>query len=173
MLQLLPTDTCYGLAWEFNEQDYHEIYRLKGRDFTKQLAWLIRDYQDLKRYIKITDEQIDFLKNYPHPWSILWKMWPNFLLPSFLDNEIYQNISLRVAEGCIDANIRDKLSYPMFLTSANISWSQESRTLSGAREFFPWINGFDGGVCDHPPSDILEFWEDVKVKYLRKVSVII
>lgn len=157
MLQILPTDTCYWLAWGFNEQDYQEIYRLKGRDFVKPLAWLVRDYEDLKQYIEITDEQMEFLKKYPRPWSILGKRREEYILPWFLDARKYENISLRVAEKCIIADIRDRLDYPLFLTSANISANPESKTLSEAREVFSWVEGLDGGVCDQPPSDIFGF----------------
>lgn len=168
MVILLPTDTCYGLASEFTEQDYREIYRLKGRDFMKPLAWLVRDYEELQKYIEITDEQIEFLQNYPRPWSILGTKRKDFVLPEFLDPKTYEKISLRVAEKCIIAYIRDNVSYPLFLTSANLSGNPESKTLAEAREFFPWVEGMDGGICDELPSDIFEFWEDGEVKYLRK-----
>lgn len=99
MLLLLPTDTCYGLAGEFTEQDYHEIYRLKGRDFQKQLAFLVEDYADMKKYIEISDEQIDFLRTYPYPWSFLGKRICT--LPTWMDGDSYQMLSLRVAKVCL------------------------------------------------------------------------
>ena len=202
MLTIIPTDTCYGLAWDFNEQDYQEIYRLKGRDFTKLLAWLVRDYEDLHKYIEITDEQIEFLQNYPRPWSILGKKREDFILPEFLDAKTYEKISLRVASACLPKSVfsgnppPDKgelegvtqkrilysvthpippfsgrgLGYPLFLTSANISGNPESKTLVEAREFFPWVEGIDGGICDEPPSDIFFFDEQGSVEYLRKYT---
>lgn len=169
MISLLPTDTCYGLAWEFNEQDYHEIYRLKWRNFTNPLAWVVRNYDSLKKYIEITDEQIDFLKSYHRPWSILGKRMKSYVLPNFLDPETYQMISLRVAGVCIPADIRNNIQYPFFLTSANISGNPESKTLAEARGYFPWIDGIDHGVCDELPSDIFEFGENWGIKYLRKL----
>lgn len=128
----------------------------------------MKDYEDLQKYIEITDEQIEFLKKYPRPWSILGKKREDFVLPEFLNPITYEKISLRVAEKCIIADIRDNLSYPLFLTSANISGNPESKTLAEAREYFPWLKWVDGGICDEPPSDIFEFWEDGEVKYLRK-----
>ena len=168
MIQLLPTDTCYGLAGEFTEQDYNEIYHLKWRDFTKPLAWLVRNYEDLHKYIEITDEQMEFLKQYPRPWSILGKRREDFILPEFLDGKTYEKISLRVAEKCIIADIRYNVSYPLFLTSANLSGNPESKTLAEAREYFPWLEWIDGGICDEPPSDIFSFWEDGGIIFLRK-----
>lgn len=168
MLFLLPTDTCYGLAWSFTEQDYNEIYRLKWRDFIKPLAWLVRDYENLRKYIEITDEQIKFLQNYPRPWSILGKKREDFILPEFLDAKTYEKISIRVADECIIADICDNVSYPLFLTSANPSGNPESKTLAEARGFFPWVEGIDGGICDESPSDIFFFWEKWEVVFLRK-----
>jgi tRNA A37 threonylcarbamoyladenosine synthetase subunit TsaC/SUA5/YrdC len=81
---LLPTDTCYGLAGEFTEQDYLEIYRRKGRDFDKLLAILVEDFDDMRRYIEISDEQIEFLRDYPHPWSFLGKKKSDFALPAWM-----------------------------------------------------------------------------------------
>ena len=119
MLFLLPTDTCYGLAGSFTQEDYALIYRHKGRDFDKPLAILVRDFDDMDTYIEITQEQKDFLKNYPYPWSFLGKRKSSFILPAFLDAR-YELISLRVASQCIDAKFRDSIQYPIFLTSANL-----------------------------------------------------
>lgn len=195
MLTLLPTDTCYWLAWEFNEQDYQEIYRLKWRDFMKPLAWLVEDYEDLKIYIEITDEQIDFLKKYHRPWSILGKRRADYVLPDFLDEKQYEKISFRVASECLCNNEKwsdpvfqkpelprhlpqkredssqwqvQDFSFPLFLTSANLSGMPESKTLAEARELFPWVEGINGGLCDIPPSDIFEFQENGEIVYLRR-----
>lgn len=56
----------------------------------------------------------------------------------------YERLSLRVAESCINANIRDNIDYPLFLTSANFSGTPESKTLAEAKLAFPSIDGIDG-----------------------------
>lgn len=170
MVFLLPTDTCYGLAWGFNEQDYLEIYRLKGRDFSKQLAFLVEDFDTMKQYIEITDEQIEFLKKYPHPWSFLGKRKSDFLLPVWMDAEKYQILSLRVASVCMSNSElwTSNYTYPLFLTSANLSGAPESKTLAEATKVFPSITGIDGGYCSQPPSDIFSIGEDGRLKYLRR-----
>ncbi len=168
MLQIIPTDTCYGLAWELNQQDFLEIYRLKWRDFRKQLAILVRDYDDMDEFIEISNEQKKFLHDYPFPWSFLGKKNKNFILPDFMNDIEYAKIALRVAENCIPANIRDSVKYPLFLTSANISWNPESKTLAEAREYFLWILWYNGGVCEWLPSDIFSLDPRGKIIYLRK-----
>jgi L-threonylcarbamoyladenylate synthase len=168
MLYIIPTDTCYGLAGSFAETDYTEIYRLKGRDFAKPLALLVESFEDMKRYIEITDVQIQSLKNYPHPWSFLGKRICE--LPDWIDSEKYTMLSIRVAEVCVpNYELRiPNYEFPLFLTSANLSGNPESKTLTEARVFFPSVEGIDGGVCDRPPSDIFSLWEDGELKYLRR-----
>jgi tRNA A37 threonylcarbamoyladenosine synthetase subunit TsaC/SUA5/YrdC len=164
MVFLLPTDTCYGLAGEFSQSDYLEIYRLKGRDFSKPLAFLVENFEDMKKYIEISDEQIEFLKKYPHPWSFLGKRVCE--LPNWMDADRYTMLSLRIASVCLKKS--GTMNFPLFLTSANLSGHSESKTLTEAKEFFPWIDGIDGGLCSRPPSDIFSLWENGKLEYLRK-----
>lgn len=168
MLSLLPTDTCYGLAGELTREDYDEIYRLKWRDFSKPLAILVRDYADMEKYIDISLGQKEFLKNYPYPWSFLGKRTDTYILPEYMEKDMYAKISLRVAENCINANIRDIISYPLFLTSANLSGSTESSVLQVAQTFFPMLWGIDGWVCMGKPSDIFSLSVSGEIIYLRK-----
>lgn len=107
------------------EQDYAMIYDLKGRSFKKQLAFLVRDFAMLEEYAHITPQQILFLKNYPHPWSVVLPRKQSYQLPSFLDAKQYANISFRLATQCLsvetEAHIVAQATFPLFLTSANIS----------------------------------------------------
>lgn len=168
MLHLLPTDTCYWLAWEFNKQDFLEIYRLKWRDFHKQLAILVRDYDDMDEFIEISNEQKKFLHDYSFPWSFLGKKNKSFILPDFMNDIEYTKIALRVAENCIPANIRESIKYPLFLTSANLSGSPESTTLEIAKESFPWLEWYNLWICDRLPSDIFSLDLRGEIIYLRK-----
>jgi tRNA A37 threonylcarbamoyladenosine synthetase subunit TsaC/SUA5/YrdC len=170
MLLLLPTDTCYGLAWDFTRENFLTINTLKWRDDTKRLALLVEDFEDLKPYVMISDEQIEFLKKYPHPWSFLGVRNPDFILPDWMEENKYEMFSLRVAKVCI-LNYEWSITnyeYPLFLTSANLSGHPESKTLEEAQRVFPWIEGIDGGICDQPPSDIFSIDERGELKYLRR-----
>ncbi len=92
----------------------------------------------MKRYIDISDEQIEYLKNYPHPWSFVGFKNPNFLLPDFLDETQYNKISLRVGKVALK-NYHG--TYPLFLTSANPSGQKEAQTFEEAKIYFPEIDG--------------------------------
>ncbi len=167
---LLPTDTCYGLAGNFTREDFDAINQMKWRDNTKRLALLVADFDDMKKYVEIRDEQIEFLKQYPHPWSFLVVRHPRFTVPEWMDPSKYEKLSLRVASVCVPhywSRMRD-LSLPLFLTSANLSGHPESRTLEEAKKYFPHLDGIDGGLCDRPPSDIFSLGEDGEILYLRR-----
>jgi hypothetical protein len=68
---------------------------------TKQLAFLVGDFSDMQKYIEISDEQIEFLRKYPYPWSFLGVRNKDFNLPDWMDAEKYEKISLRVASVCL------------------------------------------------------------------------
>lgn len=123
----------------------------------------------MRQYIEITPEQIEYLRSYPRPWSYLGIRNPEYDLPTFLDVGQYTRLSVRVANSCLSAISCDlSPTFPLFLTSANLSGNPESKTLAEARGYFPDITGIDGGVCDKIPSDIFYFDERGKVVYLRK-----
>ncbi len=91
----------------------------------------------LRQYSDITDAHIKTLKEYIYPWSIILNRKDTLILPEYLDQEQYTSISFRVASNCIPAYIRNRIKYPLFLTSANLSGSSESTTLSQTQAYFP------------------------------------
>lgn len=104
----------------------------------------------MKTYIDISDEQREFLRAYPHPWSFLGKKSDNFVLPSWMNTEQYQMLSLRVARVCLKDTLSEisplypsvsegRIQYPLFLTSANLSGDPESHTLAEAKGVFPGV----------------------------------
>lgn len=168
MLKILSTDTCYGIAWNLEKSDFEAIYRLKGRDSTKKLAFLVRDFDELQKIAIISDEQIKIIKNYPHPFSVLLPPNKDYNFPDFLKIDNYPLISVRIWEECLPKEILEKLEFPLFLTSANKSGERESATFVEAKKNFPEIEGFDGGICNNPPSDIFSFSEKDELVYLRQ-----
>lgn len=131
----IPTDTCYGLACSFSDQGwYTRIYELKWREEQKPLALVVESFDDIREFVEITDEQLDFLRSYPYPFTLLAR--PIISLPDFLDPEKYAFLGLRVAEKCIDANIRNNIQFPLFLTSANKAGEKECFTSDEVRGVF-------------------------------------
>lgn len=165
----LPTDTCYGLACRFDDEGgYKKIFELKGRDASKPLALVVETFDDIPKYVEISDTQLEFLKTYPFPFTLLAK--PVIPLPVFLEPEKYIFLGLRVAETCIDANFRKSIDFPLFLTSANKSdkpecfTRQEVRMVFGSSVEILWEQS--GG---QKPSNVFRFLGDtLEIEYKRR-----
>lgn len=173
MIYCIPTDTCFWIASNiFSKDDYNRIYELKWRGYNNPLAFLVKWYNDIDKIIDITQEQIDFLKNYPHPFTVIGNLKKDFILPDFLDKQIYSKIAIRVAKECINHDIIKKLDYPMFLTSANYSWEKEIYSYNAALDIFwkfEWVTVISWITKNYPPSNIFSFIDDtLELNFLRQ-----
>ncbi|MDQ1343403.1 MAG: hypothetical protein QG650_122 [Patescibacteria group bacterium] len=167
----IPTDTCYGLAAELSSiEGYADIYRLKGRDFTKPLAFVVRTFDEFSRYADFTREQMAFLREYPYPFTVLAVPKNGAPIPEFLDAAQYRKIALRVGERCVPADIANALPFPFFLTSANRSGDTEARTAEECLAAFgPDVRVMGKGIADRPASDIFEFeGKTTGLRYVRR-----
>lgn len=175
MIFAIPTDTCYWIGCDIHDADgYRDLYLMKWRDFDKPCAMVIRDFEDLKKYSNLSDEQIRELKIYPHPFTILLTTNTDFRYPDFIDPDKYKKMAFRIAEQCIPEEAREKIVFPIFLTSANKSWEKElyspedilsvfsdwkAKLQIFERKITPWL----------PGSDIFEFiGNTIEKRYLRK-----
>lgn len=91
----------------------------------------------LAQYGVISESQIAFLRAYPFPWSVILPRNQDAIFPIPLWLPDYEYISFRVATACISESLREIVSYPLFLTSANLSGNPESKTLAEASASFP------------------------------------
>ncbi len=185
MLYILPTDTCFWLACSISEiEDYDKIYEIKNRDKSKAIAIIVWDFDYFFEATKLTEKQINFLKNYKNPFTILIekeKILDKKLLKiinNLPNSKIYKKIAFRVAHTEIQKNLI-KQKWLLFLTSANKSWNPEIFFVEKIQEEFQddlWkynikilaLNGYSIN-SKKKSSDIFEFvWESEEVKYFRK-----
>lgn len=182
MIYILPTDTCFGIWCAiYDTKSYHKIYDIKKRDLQKPLAIMVESYDWLLNYTSLNQLQIDFLKNYSKPFSVISNC-PNIKMLIDLwewefiyeNKEIYNNFSFRVANNDIELNLIQDVG-PIFLTSANLSWEKEIYNLNEAKKQFEnhkkdikflWESiELNSSI---KPSDIFEFIsESIDIKYLR------
>ncbi len=165
----IPTDTCYGFACSFNDAVwYKQIYNLKWRTQSKPLSLVVKSFQDIPKYVQITQAQLEFLSIYPYPFTLLAK--PIISLPWFLPTEAYSYLGIRVWEKCIDLDIHKNISYPLFLTSAN--WSGEKECYSRQEVLSEF--GSDIAILWeesgwNPPSNVFSFIDDtLELEYKRR-----
>lgn len=173
MIYTLPTDTCFWLACSIqDEAGFLDIYKIKWRNYNKPLSIVVKNFDDLIKIIEISPEQINYLKNYQFPFTILWEKKDNFLLPEFLDKNMYSKIAIRIADICIPQKISKELQFPLFLTSANISWKEEifdSDEIIGIFENKENLKIFPWKIEKKSSSNIFEFvWNTLELKYLRQ-----
>ena len=184
-LYILPTNTCFWLACPIKEiESYKKIYEIKTRDFSKPLAILCDDFEYLEKNTKLTNNQINFLKNYENPFTII--IDKNKILDTDLlelieklpNSEIYEKIAFRVAHNFMHKKLI-RLNWLLFLTSANKSNNQEIfSTIKVKKEFEKEIENLNIKVIAHwefcinsqkKSSDIIEFeWETENINFLRK-----
>lgn len=183
MIYIIPTDTCFWIACAINDiKSYNEIYKIKNRSNDKPLAIMVDSFSWLEKNTNLNKTQIEFLKNYYRPWTILtdcsyikkilnleeWNL-------KYENKEFYKKIAFRVANNEIQIRLISKI-WPIFLTSANFSWEKEIYDIYEAKKqfkkFWKKINFlWEWIILDNKiqPSDIFEFdYETTNIKYLRQ-----
>ncbi len=190
---ILSSDTCFWLACYIDDlENYKKIYELKDRDFSKWLAVLIDDFEFFEENKIFNKKQIDFLKNYENPFTILINTKKlekikdkNSNLKKILETvkklpnkEIYEKIAFRVAQTFMQRKLI-RLGGFLFLTSANKSGNSEIfSSVKVKEEFEKDLEKFNIKILAHnefcinskqKSSDIFEFeGESLELKYLRK-----
>lgn len=186
MLYLFPTNTCYWIACSIDDiKSYDKIYNIKKRSLDKPLAILVPDFKWLEQNTPLTKEQIDFLKTYDKPFTILTdcphlKLWMHFENPEnwelFQNRDIYEKFAFRVSHTKEQEKLTKEV-WPVFLTSANYSNSPEIYTFDELEITFwnlieNWKIKYLWDKKDlekTKPSEIFEFeWESLEKVYLRK-----
>lgn len=175
-LFIIPTNTCFWLACPVSDiENYTKIYELKNRPLKKPLAIIVDDFSWLEENTKLNKQQIEFLKNYENPFTILCETKKDLLDNNIPNKSIYNKVAFRVAHNFIQRKLISKHG-PLFLTSANRSWETEITTTKAILETFSrsdWTEIFAHKEYkipwDKTASDIFEFvWNSLEVKYLRK-----
>ncbi len=186
MIYILPTNTCFWLACAVNDpKSYEKIYHLKKRDSRKPISILVPDFAWLEKNTDLTKQQINFLKNYDKPFTVLancdyLKLWINFVNEEtneeFFNRDIYEKFAFRVAQNETQEKILKQV-WPMFLTSANYSSEPEIYDFDELEIYFwnlmeNWKIKFLWNVKKlekTKPSEIFEFIEDsLEINILRK-----
>lgn len=187
MIYIFPTNTCYWIAcWVDDIKNYEKIYKIKKRNLDKPLAVLVESFEWLEENTDLNEEQVDFLRNYEKPFTVLTdcpnlKVWIKFVnddnWEEFQNRDMYEKIAFRVAHNSFQKRLL-KENWPMFLTSANISDNPEIYNPKEIHEVFEyyiekWIIKFvgenAGPLEKNKPSEIFEFeWESLEQNFLRK-----
>lgn len=182
MIYIIPTDTCFWIWCAISDiKSYNKIYEIKKRPLDKPLAIMVEDFEYLSKYTPLTKKQIEFLKNYEKPFTILTnspyiEMFLNLEYESFLfeNKNKYKKIAFRVANLDTQKSLIQEV-WPIFLTSANYSWQKEIYDIQEAKkQFKPYLKDIEFIASDYPlsnipPSDIFSFdWDSLNLIYQRQ-----
>lgn len=137
-LYIIPTDTSYGIGCRLEDREsYNLLYTMKGRDTDKHLAILLPTWDDLTYETTLSLAQINFLKTYKFPFTIVCDVKEDFRDEyPLLDDKQYETIGFRVAEACLPAEAKPYIRSPLFLTSANKSGETECQNLEEIHTVF-------------------------------------
>lgn len=183
MIYIIPTDTCYWLASSLDDiKNYDKIYKIKKRSFSKPLAIMVSDFNWLRENTSLNSKQIDYLRNYTTPFTILTdsipiSLWLNYSSEKwewFQNRDMYQKIAFRIAHNDAQKKLIKEVG-PIFLTSANTSGEKEIYSKDEIKETFSYylekkiVEILPGEVGYNKASDIFEFsWDWLWIRYLRK-----
>ncbi len=147
-LVVFPTDTVYGLACNaFNAHGVQEVYRVKGRSYSKPLPVFLADVEQLPLVAK---------EILPEARSLTKAFWPGALTLVFKTGPLALNatrgkdtIAVRIPKNPLVNQLLESLPFPLAVTSANPSTRPSIKLGSQARKIFQDEVDviIDGGRC--------------------------
>ena len=146
---------------------------MKERDKVKPISLLVRDWEELEEETHLNSRQIDFLKSYKFPFTVVTDVDEDFRVEFDLDEEIYDQVGFRVGEACLEPQTLDYIPGTMFLTSANKAGEDECETVEEVKEEFAhydkYLKVLPGNIFNNAASNVIKFVGDsTELEYLRK-----
>ncbi len=172
---VVPTDTCIGIWCRLDDREWYElIYKLKWRDAKKPLAIIVPTWDELLYETTLTPSQINFLKTYKFPFTIVCEIRDDFRDEyPLLDDAQYKTVGFRVWEACLKPETLSYIRSPLFLTSANKSGKEECHMIDEVNDVFgdnrELLKILPGVAGNQPSSNVIHLvWTTNELKYIRK-----
>ncbi len=174
-IYVVPTETCIGIGCRLDDQEWYELlYQLKWRDKKKPLAILVPTWDDLLYESLLTPSQVNFLRTYKFPFTIVCGIRDDFRDEyPLLDEYNYKTVWFRVGEACLEPETMAYVRAPIFLSSANKSGEEECHTIDEVNDVFrdniDVLKILPGKAGHQPSSNVIQFvWTTNDLKYIRK-----
>ena len=171
-LILYPTDTIWGIGCDATNYDAVErIFQIKKRDSNKSMIVLMKDYNELKDYLKILP-QIDFeqFKNEIRPLTVIYQHAINLA-----ENVIAKDgsIAIRIPKDDFCNELIKSIGVPLVSTSANFSGEPSAENFKNISEELKYqvdyiVNYEQDLVKDAKPSRIIKILDDGKIIVIRE-----
>lgn len=172
---VIPTDTCIGFGCRLDDKKWYELLvSLKGRDPKKPIAIMVPSWEDLLYETTLSPAQVNFLRTYKFPFTILSEVREDFRDEyPLLDAYGYTVVGFRVAEACLSKETLPYIRSPLFLTSANKSGEKECHTIQEVEKKFSehlnLLKILPGVAGNLPASNVITFRGNSNdLQYTRK-----
>lgn len=153
-----PTETVYGLGCDAtNKTAVEKIYRVKGKDKSKQLLVLVGSRAMAEKYFvfnKVARRLAD--KYWPGPLSLILTVRPEYREKFGNEN----NIGVRLSGSRIATSLSRRLGEPIISTSANPSGQPAALSGDQVQSYFVEMSGLiaalaDAGALDDSPGSTI------------------
>jgi len=125
---LYPTDTVWGIGCDAtNEKGVAKIYQLKNREETKSLIVLVSSLNMLKKYVKVSNKVLNFIKSTTKPTTIIYENPIGFARNTIASDN---TIAIRIVQDEFCRKLIKKLKKPIVSTSANVSGEETPKSFS-------------------------------------------
>ncbi|MBI2547626.1 MAG: threonylcarbamoyl-AMP synthase [Candidatus Aenigmarchaeota archaeon] len=169
---IYPTDTLYGIAANaLSKKCVVNVYKIKGRKFTKPLSVAFHSLQQAKRYVKFDKVSTELARKFlPGPLTIILPM--KYKFPKELTGGS-KSVGVRLPDNKIALEMIRECGFPVTSTSANVSGNGDPITAEDAvNQVGDKVDMIlDGGKCRHSkPSTIVDA-SSGKIKILREGAI--
>jgi len=125
---LYPTDTVWGIGCDAtNEKGVAKIYQLKNREETKSLIVLVSSLNMLKKYVKVSNKVLNFIKSTTKPTTVIYENPIGFARNTIASDN---TIAIRIVQDEFCRKLIKKLKKPIVSTSANVSGEETPKSFS-------------------------------------------
>jgi len=173
---ILAFDTVYGLvANPFDDAAVKKVYKIKGRDFDKPIALIFSSLEMLKRYISISAEQEQFIRDkVPGSYTFILPWGENDRKKFSFQYQKLEKIGVRIPNYRFILDFVEEIGQPIAATSANVSgepncWSINEflKQIKNQKEKPDYI--VDAGrLVKNPPSEVIDISNIKDIAVLRK-----
>lgn len=169
---LSPTDTIWGLSCNaLLANSIKKIDIIKNRPAAKSYIVLVKDFEMLKSYVSVNEEQVKtLLKDKEKPTTIIYTL-KNKLLKHLAHSD--NTLAIRIPQKGFIADLLQQVSFPIVSTSANISgevapvsFSAINSVVRNAVDYI--VPSIMAAESNTKASTIIKLLKDGKVQILRE-----
>lgn len=130
-----PTETVYALAADAtNKNAIERIYKIKGREFNKPLAVLVKNTRQAEELVQCNEAFFKLAAKFsPGPISYILPVKKNIKLYA---NQGLASLGVRIPDNKTALQILEAADFPVAATSTNPSGKKEATSANEVKDYF-------------------------------------